>query len=65
MIPWTYPSPQPKQHLDGLRRFAGLTTVTDRKMDRPTDHAPTRSVTIGPIYTYVRSTAMRPKNKQQ
>ena len=29
--------------------FAGLTSVTDRQTDRPTDHA-TRSVTIGRIY---------------
>jgi len=42
--------------------FAGLTCVTDRPTDRPTDHA-TRWVTIGCIY--VRSTAMRPNNKQQ
>jgi len=43
-------------HLDRLSRFAGLTTVTDRQTDKPTDHA-TRLVTIGRIY--VRSTAMR------
>jgi len=35
---------------------AGLTIVTDRETDRPTDHA-TRSVTTGRIY--LRSTAMR------
>jgi len=34
---------------------------TDRPTDRPTDHA-TQSVTIGRIY--VRSTAVRPNNKQ-
>jgi len=51
---WTFPSPQPKRHVDRFSRFAGLTTVTNR----PTDHA-TRSVTIGRIY--VRSTAMWPK----
>ena len=45
----------------GAAVFAGLTSVTVRQTDRPTDHA-TRSVTIGRIY--VRSTAMRP-NKQQ
>jgi len=39
--------------------FAGLTSVTDRQTDRPTDHA-TQAVTIGHIY--VRSTAMRPNN---
>ena len=37
---------------------AGITSVTDRLTDRPTDHA-IRSVTTGRIY--VRSTAMRPK----
>jgi len=43
----------------GAAVFAGLTSVTDRQTDRPTDHA-TRSVTIDGIYIYVRSTAMRP-----
>jgi len=43
----------------GSAVLAGLTTVTDRQTDRPTDHA-TRSVRIGRIY--VRSTAMRPNN---
>jgi len=33
----------------GSAIIAGLTTVTDRQTDRPTDHA-TRSVTIGRIY---------------
>jgi len=33
-IPWAYPSPQPKPHLDPLSRFAWLTSVTDQ----PTDH---------------------------
>ena len=42
----------------GAAVFAGLTGVTDRQADRPTDHA-TRSVTIGRIY--VCSTAMRPE----
>ena len=41
----------------GSAVFAGLTTVTDRPMDRPTDCA-TRSVAIGRIY--VGSTAMQP-----
>jgi len=63
MLPLAHPSPQPKRHLDRFSRFAGLTTVTDRRTDRqtdrPTDHA-TRSVTICRIY--VRSTAMRFKN---
>jgi len=40
--------------------FAGLTTVTERQTDRPTDHA-TRSVTIGRIC--VRCTTMRPKKE--
>jgi len=48
-----------KQHLDRFSRFAGLTTVTDRQTDKPTDHA-TRSVTIGCIY--VRGTAMQPNS---
>ena len=42
----------------GAAVFAGLTSVTHRPTDRPTDHA-TRSVRIGRIYA--RSTAMRPK----
>ena len=46
-------------HLDRFSRFAGLTTVTDRQTDRPTDHV-TRSVTIGRIY--VCGTAMQPNN---
>jgi len=52
----------------GAAVFARLTSVTDRQTvqqtdrgtDRPTDHA-ARSVTIG--RTYVRITAMRPKNE--
>jgi len=51
MIPWAHPSPQPKRHLDRLSRFSGLTSVTDRPIDRQTGHA-TRSVTIGRIYVY-------------
>jgi len=43
----------------GAAVFAGLTSVSDRRTDRLTDHA-TRSVTIGRIY--VRSTALRPNN---
>ena len=54
----------PNGSSSGTAVFAGLTSVTDRQTDRqihrPTDHA-TQSVTIGRIY--VRSTAMRPKNK--
>jgi len=42
----------------GSAVFAGLTSVTDRALDRPTGHA-TPSVTIGHIY--ICSTAMRPK----
>jgi len=49
----------PKGSLIGAAVFAGLTSVTDRQTDRPTDHA-TRSVRIGRIY--VRSTVMRPNN---
>ena len=33
MVPWAHPSPQSKRHLDR----AGLTTVTDRPTDIPTD----------------------------
>jgi len=57
ILPWTYPSPQPKRHLD---RFSGFSRVhdRDRQTDRQTSHV-TPSVTIGRIY--VRSTAMRPK----
>jgi len=43
--------------LIGSAVFAGFTSVTERHIDRPTDHA-TRSVTIGRIYV-----AMRPINK--
>ena len=39
--------------------FAGLSSVTDRQTDWPTDHA-TQSVTIGRIY--IHSTAMQPNN---
>ena len=59
MVPWEHPSPQPKRHLDRFSHFAGLTGVTVRQTDRPTDYA-TRLVTI--VRIYVRSTAMRPKN---
>ena len=45
--------------LIGSAFFAGLTIVTDRQTDRPTDHA-SPTVTVGRIY--VRSTAMRPEN---
>ena len=57
--------PRPTQVLNpngswiGGAVFAGLTSVTDRQTDRPTDHD-TWSVIIGRIY--VRSTAMRPNN---
>ena len=59
MVPWIHPSPLSKRHHDRFSRFTGLTTVTDRQTDRPTDDT-TRSVAIGRIY--VRSTAMRPNN---
>ena len=45
--------------LIGSAVFAGLTIVTDRQTDRPTDHA-TRYVTIDRIN--VRRTAIRPNN---
>ena len=45
----------------GSAVFAGLTSVTDRLTDRPTDHA-TRSVAIGRMY--LRSAAMRSKNPE-
>jgi len=38
-----------------------LVWQSDRPTDRPTNHA-TRSVTIGCIYIYIRSTSMRPNN---
>ena len=50
----------PEGSLIGAAVFAGLTSVTDRQTDRPTDHA-TRSVRVGRIY--VRGTAMRPKKQ--
>jgi len=56
MVPRATQVLNPKGSPVGAAVFAGLTSVTDR----PTDHA-TRSVRIGRIY--VRSTAMRPKNK--
>jgi len=50
MVPW----PTQVLNLNGISIdsavFAGLTTVTDRQTDRPTDHA-TQSVTICRIYT--------------
>jgi len=49
MVPWAYPSLQPKVISIGSAVFAGLTIVTYRPTDRQTDHA-TRSVTIGRIY---------------
>jgi len=58
MVPWAHPSPQCKRHLDRFsRRFAGLTTVTDRQTDKLYE---ARSVTIG--CNYIRSTAMRRNN---
>ena len=45
----------------GWAIFAGLTSVTDRLTDRPTDHA-TWSVTTGHIY--IHSTAIWPNNKK-
>jgi len=53
VVPWVHRSPYPKRHLDRFSGFAGLTIVTDRPTDRPTDHAPT-SVTIGRMYMYIR-----------
>ena len=57
MLPWAHLSPKPNGISIGSAVFAGLTIVSDRQTDRPTDHA-TPSVTIGRIY--VRSTATRP-----
>ena len=54
MVPF---GPTRVQNLNGIQIdsavFAGLTTVTDRLADRPTDHA-TPSVTIGRIYVVLR-----------
>ena len=61
MVPWAHPSPQLKWHLDRSSHCGGLTSVTDRATDRPTDHT-TRSVTIDHIY--VRSTVMRPNKNE-
>jgi len=58
-FPWPAEVLNPNGSSIGAAVFAGLTSVTDRPTNRPTDHA-TRSVRIGRIY--VRSTAMRPNN---
>ena len=64
--PWAQPSPQSKGHLDRFSSFCRAhycdrqtDRQTDREFDRQTDHA-TRSVTIGRIYSSLRtySTAM-------
>jgi len=60
MVPWVHPSPQPKEYLDQVSRFAGLTIVqTDRK-NRPTDRQTTLLVciTIGRIYVVRHGLAM-------
>ena len=59
MPPWAHLSPHPKRHLDRFSRFCRAHN-RDRQTDRQTDHA-APSVTEGRIY--VRSTAMRTKNK--
>ena len=59
MIPWQIQAHNPSGISIGSAVVAGLTSVTNRQTDRPTDHA-TRSVTIGRIY--VRNTSMRPNN---
>jgi len=58
MLPWTHPSPRPKQHLDW---FCGFCRAHDRDIqtDRQTEHA-ILLVTKGCIY--VRNTVMRPNN---
>jgi len=65
MVPWAPRVLNPKDILIRSAVFVGLTTVTDRQTDRPTDHDATRSVTIGHamVRPYsVRSTRMRPYN---
>jgi len=61
MVPLAHPSSQPKRYLDWFSRFCRAQS-NDRPTDRPIDHA-TWSVTVG--HTYVRSTAMRLKNRLQ
>jgi len=36
MVPWTHPSPYPKQHLDWISPFALFTTVTNGQTDHAT-----------------------------
>jgi len=60
MVPWAYPSPQSKRHLDRFSRFC-TAHYCDRQADIPTDHA-TRSVTIGRIN--VHRTAMQLNNSR-
>jgi len=47
-VPWTHPSPHPKQHLDRSSLFCRAHD-RDRPTDRLTDHS-TRPVAIGGIY---------------
>jgi len=61
MVPWARPSLQRKRHLDRFSRLAGLTTVTDRQNEGPTDYA-TRSETIDRIDVRCTGTEMRPYN---
>jgi len=53
MVPWPTRVNIPNGVTIGSATFAGLTVVTDRQTDRPTDHA-TPSVKIGRIYTMLR-----------
>jgi len=61
MIHWPIQIHNPNSISISSATFAGLTSVTDRPTNRPTDHA-TRLVTIGRIH--VCGTAMRPKNNE-
>jgi len=66
-FPRAHPSLHAKRHLNRFIRFCNTYDSdgpTDRPTDRRTDHA-TPSVTIGRIYMYVCSTAMRPKKSEE
>jgi len=54
MVPWAHQSQHPNGITIGSAIFAGLTVVTDRQTNQPTDHTmPSVAIT---------SAAMRPNN---
>jgi len=60
MVPLAHPSLQPKWHLDWFSLFAGLTSVTNRQTDQPTDR---QRYSVGNNRPHlVCSTAMQPNN---